>query len=232
MGAPAKFLFDLDFGARPSEPPPPVEDAVVVEEPAILLAEHERQLAAARTAAEAEGYRKGFAAAQAEAVADVQRRTAQALDRAAAGIDRLVAALNEVEARLEAEAVDVAVAVATRLAPELIAREPLAELAALVKDVIGNLLTTPHIVVRVNDAVYDAARERLTAIARSVGFDGRLIVLAEPHIKAGDCRIEWADGGVVRDRAATETRIAEAVGRYLAARLGPTDGTAPSGEKQ
>ena len=37
---------------------------------------------------------------------------------------------------------------------------------------------------------------------------------------AGDCRIEWADGGLARDSAATEQAIGEAVTRYLAARCG------------
>ncbi len=48
-------------------------------------------------------------------------------------------------------------------------------------------------------------------------------MLAEPDIAPGDCRIEWADGGVKRDRAATEAAIAEAVARYVAARRGDAD---------
>ena len=43
-------------------------------------------------------------------------------------------------------------------------------------------------------------------------------MLAEPGMALGDCRIEWADGGLARDRAATEAAIGEAVGRYVAAR--------------
>ena len=43
-------------------------------------------------------------------------------------------------------------------------------------------------------------------------------MLAEPDIAPGDCRIEWADGGINRDRAATEAAIDEAVARYVAAR--------------
>ena len=42
--------------------------------------------------------------------------------------------------------------------------------------------------------------------------------LAEPEIATGDCRIEWADGGVVLDRAAIEAKISELVGRYMASR--------------
>ena len=46
---------------------------------------------------------------------------------------------------------------------------------------------------------------------RDLGF-------AEPTIATGDCRIEWADGGVVLERAAIEGKINELVGRYLASR--------------
>ena len=80
------------------------------------------------------------------------------------------------------------------------------------------LIAAPHIAVRVNDALYSAAREKLEAIARAAGFEGRLVVLAEPGIALGDCRIEWADGGLAREGAATEAAIAEAVSRYVAAR--------------
>ena len=51
------------------------------------------------------------------------------------------------------------------------------------------------------------------------------MILAEPDIATGDCRIEWADGGVVLERAAIEAKINELVGRYMASRdqaeLGP-----------
>ena len=46
------------------------------------------------------------------------------------------------------------------------------------------------------------------------------VVLAEPGMAAGDCRIEWADGGVKRDLAATESAIDVAVARYVAGRRG------------
>jgi flagellar assembly protein FliH len=75
-------------------------------------------------------------------------------------------------------------------------------------------------VVRIAEPTYEAAHKRLEEIARLHGFEGRLVVLAEPGIALGDCRIEWADGGLARDRAATETAIGEAVGRYIAVRRG------------
>ena len=66
----------------------------------------------------------------------------------------------------------------------------------------------------------DRAARGSKQIAQLHGFEGRLVVLAEPGMALGDCRIEWADGGLARDRAATEAAIGEAVGRYVAARRG------------
>ena len=44
------------------------------------------------------------------------------------------------------------------------------------------------------------------------------MVTSDETLAPGDCRIEWADGGLARDRAATEAAINEAVERYVAAR--------------
>ncbi len=72
--------------------------------------------------------------------------------------------------------------------------------------------------VRINDSLYEAARERIERLTKQSGFTGRLVILAEPEIETGDCKIEWADGGVVLERAAIEAKINELVGRYIASR--------------
>jgi flagellar assembly protein FliH len=104
------------------------------------------------------------------------------------------------------------------LALEQIAVEPLTEVMALVHDCFKNLVSTPHLVVRINDQLYDEARERIEKQAKQSGFAGRLVILAEPDIENGDCKIEWADGGVVLERATIDAKINELVGRYMASR--------------
>jgi flagellar assembly protein FliH len=198
MASPARFLFDNDFAA--TEKP----------KNAVQLADHAAKL----VEAEAKGYRDGVAAAKAEA----EQRSAAAFERIAAALEALRGGLAAVETQLAAEAVTVAVAVARKLAPELIAREPLAEITALAADCFRHLVAAPHVVVRVNDALHAQAHEALERVAR--GSEARLVVLAESDIAPGDCRIEWADGGIKRERAAVEAAIDEAVGRYLAARSG------------
>jgi flagellar assembly protein FliH len=146
------------------------------------------------------------------------RRAALALEEIGITIRGIATRFSGIEARMETEAVEVAVAVARKLCSELVAREPLGEVTALVSDCFSHLVATPHLVVRINDQLYDAAREKIERQAAQSGFEGRLVILAEPGIATGDCRIEWADGGVNRDRAAAEAAITEAVDRYIAAR--------------
>jgi flagellar assembly protein FliH len=205
MAAPAKFLFDVDFSA-----PDRRERAATASEIAQMIA-----------AAEARAYRDGYDAALREAKVESDRRVALALEEIGIAIKAIAARFSGVETRMETEAVDVAVAVARKLCSELIAREPLGEVTALVSDCFAQLVSTPHLVVRINDTLYEAAHERIERLAKQSGFAGRLVILAEPEIESGDCRIEWADGGVVLERAAIEAKINELVGRYIASAIRP-----------
>ena len=203
MAAPAKFLFDMDFGV----PDKKRERAATAAEIAEKVAE-----------AEARAYRAGYDAAQREAKAESDRRSALALEEIGIAIKGIASRFSGIETRMETEAVDVAVAVARKLCSELVSREPLGEITALVSDCFSHLVSTPHLVVRIHDSLYEAAREKIERLAQQSGFEGRLVILAEPEIATGDCRIEWADGGVVLERAAIETKINELVGRYIASR--------------
>jgi flagellar assembly protein FliH len=200
---PVKFLFDHDFAVAGDG------------KPSIKLAEHASKL----QEAEAVGYDRGFAQGQAEIKAEVERRAAASLERIAAALEKLDGSMAAVEARLETEAVAVAVAVASKLAPALVAREPFAEVSALATNCFRHLVATPHVVVRVHDSLHATARQKLDDIVRECGLASRLVVLAEPDIAAGDCRIEWADGGITRDSAATGRAVDDAVARYVDARL-------------
>jgi flagellar assembly protein FliH len=199
----AKFLFDQDFGpfADPAEKP-------------IAPADHTIKLAEA----ESRGFRDGFEAAEREAAALAARRTVVALEQIGDALNRLARDLTNIERRIEDEAIELAVTVARKLAPELVSREPLAEVCALGTECFRQLADAPHVVVHVSETLLGEARTRLEDIARARGFEGRLMVIAEPEIALGDCRIEWADGGMIRNRAQTDRAIEVAIGRYLGAR--------------
>jgi flagellar assembly protein FliH len=213
MNAPAKYLFDLDFA-----PAAKVATTIALTDHAALVAE-----------AETRGYRNGFQAAEAEMKAETARRLTIAVEQVGLMMELMAQGLKEIDMRLEVEAVEVAHAVASKLAPALVAREPLAEIEALATGVFRQLLKSPHVAVRVSEKLYDLARAKLEEIAQQTGFEGRLVMLADPDIAEGDCRIEWADGGVTRDRAAAEALIAETVNRFIAARHTGADQSSEKG---
>jgi len=200
MKTAAKYMFDEDFASGGK--------------PTITLVEAERR----RADAESVAYRNGFAAGEAQAQSEIAQHTASALAVIADGLDRIHRALGGIEARLETEAVEVAVAVAGKLAPELIAREPFAEISALAIECFRHLVKTPHVSVRIGADLYAEAKEKLEEIAQARGFEGRLVVQPDAALAAGDCRIEWSEGGVTRDRAATLAAVDDVVARYVAAR--------------
>lgn len=203
MAAPAKFLFDVDFSA----PDRSRERAATPAEIAARVAQ-----------AEALAYRNGFDAGQRESHVESERRIAASFQQISDSIAAIAAQFAEIESRLQTEAVDVAVATARKLSGALIEAEPLTEITELVSDCFKHLVSTPHLVIRINDELYEQARDTFERMAKQSGFAGRLIVLAEPELAVGDCKIEWADGGVVREAAAIDAKITELVERYVASR--------------
>src|SRR6202000_2817155 len=150
MAQPAKFMFDMDF-AKPDK----------AREKAPTAAEIAQKVAAA----EAKAYRDGFDAAQREAKVESDRRAALALEEIGIAIKGIASRYGGIETRMETEAVDVAVAVPRKLCSELIAAEPLAEITGLVKDCFSHLVSTPHLVVRINDSLYEPARDGIARMS-------------------------------------------------------------------
>src|SRR6476620_2055060 len=202
MAVQAKYLFDQDFAPDAKS----AEKAMAPAELAIMLAE-----------AESKGYRDGFAAAEKEGTAVATRRMAVAFEQIGDALDRLARGLAAIEGRLETESVELAAAIARKLAPELVLREPFTEIAALATECLKHLAAAPHVVVRVNDTLHEVARARLDEIDRDRGFEGRLLAAAEPALAVPSCGIALADCGVVRDAATTVLFLGNAIVLFLGA---------------
>lgn len=199
--APAKFNFDLDLG-RPRE-----RNSVVTESAMSML------LAEARAAGRAEGIAEGERAAAASAACRIADAANALADRAAA----LAASLEDSRRAILADAVELAAGIAKKLARALVEREPTAEIEALIAECLASLDGVPHLVIRCHPSVADAVRDIATNRMATSGFTGRLVVMGDPDQALGDGRIEWVDGGIVRDMAAITVEIDNAIAAYLAA---------------
>lgn len=219
-----RFLFDHDFAA-PAAPAAPVEPAEP-EIPMIAVPEHEALLAKA----EQKAFERGRQEGRKEAADTTESRLSAEVTNLTGKVAGLLGEIDRMKGEQEKDAIALSFLVARRLAAHLIAREPLGEVIALVSECLGPLREAPHLVIRVRDSDVEDLKARVDPIVHEKGFEGRLVILGDPEIERGDCRIEWADGGILRDRKAVERQIDQAAKRYFAARM--TAAGEPAGQNE
>lgn len=206
MAKPARFLFDNDFGA----PPPPEPEAPRV--PTIEVPLHQALLAEAERVA----FERGQKAGREDADARAAGRLADEAARLASAAQSILAVLDADRLRIEKDAVQLAEVIGRHLAGALVDLHPHEAVLSVIEEALAPLRQTPHLVVRLAAADCGPVGEALRRIAEERGFEGRLVILGEDDIGRGDCRIDWADGGIVLDRSAAGAAVAAAVGRHLA----------------
>jgi flagellar assembly protein FliH len=208
MASPARFKFDLDLGDRPKPVPRPTvpEDLV-----AQLVAQ-----------AREEAFAEGVAAGERNATAHAAQTMATAATALAARTAEMAASLDDASALHLRESVELAASIGRKLAVHLLARYPTAELDALIAECMASLQSVPHLVIRCHPDIADAVRDIATGHMSTSGFAGRLIVLGDPDQRLGDGRLEWVDGGLVRDISAVSRQIDSKISAYLAASKGPS----------
>jgi flagellar assembly protein FliH len=187
----SRFLFEHDFrGSRGGD------------------AKHQAALAEA----EARGRAAGFVEGMRQAQADSSGRLADALRRLAEAAATLLAEADARHAALEEDAVAFALELGRKLAGEALRVDALGPIAEAARAAFQHLRGVPHLVVRVNETQVEEVDRLMRRLSRERGFEGRIVVLGEPDVAAGDARLEWADGAVVREQA----RIADAVADQIA----------------
>ncbi|WP_172124069.1 MULTISPECIES: FliH/SctL family protein [unclassified Devosia] len=204
MASHARFTFDLDLGKRPSAAAVSPRAGMAEDLVARLVAE-----------AREEGYAEGFAAGAQNAAAMAAQTIAAAAATLATRSAEMAAALDDATANSRREAVELAASIGRKLALQLLAREPTAELEGLIAECMANLEGVPHLVIRCHPDIADGVRDIATAHMTTSGFNGRLIVMGDPEQRLGDGRLEWVDGGLVRDLDSISTDIDRRIAAYL-----------------
>lgn len=185
MTAIAKFLFDLDLGQVGP-------DGAVRRKPVNPDAEF--------TKADLEKARaEGRAAGHDAALAEIAQATAQSLAAIASALPQLAADMQVAANADRRELLSAVEQVVRKLLPALVERGALEEILAVIRMTVDRLRHEPRIVVRVHDSLLDPLRPHLATLCARLGFDGKLIALADDRLAIGDVHVEWADGGVERD---------------------------------
>jgi flagellar assembly protein FliH len=217
MPAISKFLFAEEFvepGVGPDGAPMPV---MLRRKPKHYS---EVELEMAKQAAFEAGRASGYETGRDETLASAEHLAALAIAAMQNALPRALAAAERARAEADAGAVTAMGAIARKLLPALAAANGVDEIEALARESIERLIEQPRFVTRVHPAAEQIVRARIEALAQTLGFAGRLVVLPDPAMPETDARIEWANGGVERNVADIWKEIEDAIERYLAMQPG------------
>ena len=157
-----------------------------------------------------------------EGASGAQIRAAEALERTIAALTISVrAALDTSHAEIEAlrdEAARLALAMARKIAPAALAALPAGDVEIALRQAMHQAIAEPRITLRAAPAVIEALEPRLSDIAHEEGYDGRVLIAADPTMTGADCRTEWRGGGAER----SEQTIEEALSALIAHRFSHT----------
>lgn len=199
-----RFLFDTSFDGANGEliiEPPGGEP------PAPQFGEEDLEQA------RAEGVAAGREAALQEARLQAEEalvRTEQQVGRA---LETLLQQWTATERQLAEEATEATGLMLRKLFPVLAETAGLAEIEALIGDCLTRVKEEPRIVVRVSAEQIEPITARIDAVASQRAYDGKVVVIADDDLAAGDALVEWADGGAQRDSARLLAEMDAAIAR-------------------
>ena len=140
--------------------------------------------------------------------------------RLAAAVESLSAqvrvTLDESHALVEAmraEAAEIALAMARKIAPAALAALPAGDVEIALRLAMHQAIGEPRLTLRAAPAVVEVLEVRLADIAHEEGYEGRVMIAADPAMQGADCRIEWRGGGAERREQTIEDALTALIAR-------------------
>lgn len=161
----------------------------------------------------ADAHISGTKAAEVRAMEAIAIGTKEAI---AALRHALAATSQDIEA-VRAQAIDVALSAARKLARAALTAAPEEEIEAALREAMHQAIGEPRIILRASPCLADALSERVAEIAHEEGFDGRVQISSDPALTVADCRIEWRGGGAERTQAAIDNALSSLIARHFPA---------------
>ena len=154
-----------------------------------------------------------------EGESSAQARATDALERTVAALTISVrAALDVSHAEIEQvrdDAARLALAMAKKIAPAALAALPTGDVEVALRQAMHQAIAEPRITLRAAPAVTAVLEPRLNDIAHEEGYEGRVLIAADPAMTGADCRIEWRGGGAERSESSIEDALNALISRHF-----------------
>jgi flagellar assembly protein FliH len=108
---------------------------------------------------------------------------------------------------MRAEAAEIALAMARKIAPAALAALPAGDVEIALRQAMHQAIGEPRLTLRAAPAVVEVLEVRLADIAHEEGYEGRVMIAADPAMQGADCRIEWRGGGAERSEQTIEDAL-------------------------
>jgi len=194
----SKFTFDTEFRADADV----ISSAARARRKKTMTVE---EIEAMVAGAQAEGARSG----QVQASENVERTIAALTISLRAALEQSAAAIEEVRR----EAADLALAAAKKIAAAALAALPEGDVETALRQAMHQAIGEARITLRAAPDVVEALKPRVEAIAHEEGYEGRVLIAADPMLAGADCRIEWRGGGSERSEATIEAALDALIAR-------------------
>ena len=196
--APRKFMFETSFEGNAAANRPPERKPVTLKPDDY-------------DALQKESFDQGFAEGTRVTQEGQGRIIAALLEKLGESIDHLATELHTQKNQRDSDLRQSVMAIAKKLLPSTLAENSLQEMQKLITDTIIEMAHEPRLVVRTSEHDFETLNTYVTEIANKRAYAGKLIVVSDEAIVAGDCRIEWADGGIERNVNDTWDKISDVV---------------------
>ena len=162
---------------------------------------------------EAAAYARGYSDGMSIESAGTAARLAQTLAQISGQFDALDTSVSSHNASANASAAKLAFAFARKLAGKLVEADPVAPIAEGFASLLTDLVGVPDVTISVHpDLVADVA-QRISELAKGRLTGCNLLTIADTALLPGDCRIDWENGGLVRNQAQFDARLNDLIER-------------------
>ncbi|URK19651.1 FliH/SctL family protein [Thalassospira sp. GO-4] len=189
---------------KKDDTPPPPPAVYTEEQAAQMVAEAEQK---GHEQGYAEGHAKGLEQGYQEVMASVEKAIGDVESVIAEKLGQIDEQQKRANAKINEDAIHVALGVIRKLAPAWSKQYQLVEIEDIIRQCLANLFDAPKVMIKVNPGLETQLVEVAHRIAESRGFSGKVVVVGEPDVAVGDCMVSWGDGTAVRDSARVWSEI-------------------------
>ncbi|MEQ8392418.1 MAG: FliH/SctL family protein [Thalassospira sp.] len=206
------YAFGKKKKKKKDDTPPPPPPVYTEEQAAQMIAEAEQK---GHAQGLTEGHAQGFEQGHQEVMASVEKAIGDVESVIAEKLDQIDEQQKRANAKINEDAIHVALGVMRKLAPAWSKQYELTEIEDIVRQCLANLFDAPKVLIKVHPDLEQELAAVSERIALSRGFSGKVIVVGEPDVAIGDCMVSWGDGTAVRDTARVWSEINEIIDNAL-----------------